>query len=187
MPSLQTMFDGTIDSGDNGNVILDFDTFILIRDMCTEFHLTADIEFTCYEAYTIYMQRYFYDLQRRIQQSTPIAYNINNCMKTNNNNYYSVPSTTSNIDGSPMDCANILATNFLIDKLLGEVEQSTLLHVLALISLCAKYINGYRSENLIKKISTYLQYNGTACTVHEIRNSEYMIFKCLAFNVSVIE
>lgn len=100
-------------------------------------------------------------------------------MQCNNNcSINASDSTTSELG------VEILATNDVIAKLLDEVEQTSLLHVLALISICAKYIDGYRTEKLIKKFSTYLASNGTPYSVSEIRNSEYMVFKCLAFNVS---
>lgn len=173
MPSLQTFSDCTISNSDTINPILDLDTFKLIRDMCNEFNLAAEIEFTCYESYTVYLQRYFCDLERCVKQTTAMQCN-NNCNKNNNNSHHN----------NRENGAEILATNDIIVKLLDEVEQTSLLHVLALISICAKYINGYRSEKLIKKFSTHLQCNGTPHTMHEIRNSEYLVFKCLAFNVS---
>lgn len=172
MPSLQTFSNCTISNSDSiTNSMLDLDTFKLIRDMCNEFNLAADIEFTCYESYSMYLRHYFNDLVQRVKQTTAMQCN-NNCNNKNNN---------SNSDNG----AEILATNDIIVKLLDEVEQTSLLHVLALISICAKYINGYRSEKLINKFSTYLQCNGTTHTMNEIRNSEYMVFKCLAFNVSI--
>lgn len=180
MPSLQT-FPNCNNSGDNTESMLDLDTFKLIRDMCNEFHLAAEIEFTCYESYTVYLQRYFCDLERRVKQTTAMQCN-NNCSKNNNNDLNS-GGGGGNGNNSEND-TEILATNDIIVKLLDEVEQNSLLHVLALISICAKYINGYRSEKLIKKFSTYLQSNGTPFTVNELRNSEYNVFKCLAFNVS---
>lgn len=176
MPSLQAFSDCNSDITDT---ILDLDTFKLIRDMCNEFMLAAEIEFTCYESYNMYLQRYFCDLERRVKQSTAMQCN-NNC-STNNSNDHNGSDNGSHSEND----AEILATNDIIVKLLDEVEQSSLLHVLALISICAKYINGYRSERLIKKFSTYLESNGTPYTVNEIRNSEYIVFKCLAFNVSI--
>lgn len=178
MPSLQTFSECTTissrtssSSSSDSDSMLDLDTFKLIRDMCNEFNLSADIEFTCYESYTMYLQRYFYDIERRVKQTTAMQCNNNNCNSSSHN-------------GSE-NRAEITATNDIIVKLLDEIEQTSLLHVLALISICAKYINGYRSEKLIQKFSTYLQCNGTPHTMNEIRNSEFMVFKCLTFNVSI--
>lgn len=168
MPSLQAFSDCRSDI--IADSMLDLDTFKLIRDMCNEFHLAAEIEFTCYESYTMYLQRYFCDLEQRVKRTTAMQCN-NNCSKNTSNN---------NTERG----AEILATNDVIAKLLDEVEQTSLLHVVALISICAKYIDGYRTEKLIKKFTTYLASNGTPHTVNEIRNSEYTVFKCLAFNVS---
>lgn len=171
MSSLQTLTDYA-NSGSNdsdSNQILDLDTYKLIRDMCNEFHLTADIEFTCYESYTQYLPQYFCELNRRVKRTAAMESN-NNC--------------SSDHDKSNRNSDNILATNAIIDKILDELEKTSLLHVLALISICAKYINGYRSENLVKSFVKYLESNGTPYTVNELRNSEYLVFKCLTFNVS---
>lgn len=160
---------------------LDLSTYKLIRNMCIEFQLPADIEFTCYESYTVYLQRYFRDLERRVKQTTAMQFNNNCCTSNNNNIDYSTISFNDN------GASEILATNDIIDNLLDEVEQTSLLHVLSLISICAKYINGHRSEKLVKKFSTYLENTGSPYTAHQIRNSEYLVFKCLAFNVSTIK
>lgn len=169
MPSLRLFSDCITDS------MLDVDTFKLIRDMCNEFQLTPEIEFTAYESYTVYLQRYFCDLERRVKQTT--------AMQCNNNNDDHSARGGGGGSGTSRNGAPILGTNDVIAQLLDEVEQTSLLHILALISICAKYIDGYRSEKLIKKFSTYLSSNGTPHTVNEIRNSEYLVFKCLAFNV----
>lgn len=94
------------------NPIMDPGTFKLIRKLCIEFQLTPDIEFTCYEAYMEYFKRYFHDLEKRSKET---ILKFNGTSKSTN------------------DC---------IDDLLNEVEQTSLLHTLALISICGKYING---------------------------------------------
>lgn len=136
------------------NTIMDSDTCKLIRRLCVEFQLTPDIEFTCYEGYMVYFSRYFHDLEKR-SKDTIIKYN-----------------------------GTLEPTNECIEDLLNEAEQKTLLHILALISICAKYINGYRCEKLFNRLSKYLQSNGTPYTTQEIRTTEFVVFKFLEFNVS---
>lgn len=136
------------------NTIMDSDTFKLIRKLCIEFQLTPDIEFTCYEAYTEYVKRYFHELEKRSK------------------------GTIRKFNGT------IRPTNERIDDLLNEVEQTSLLHTLALISICAKYINGYRCGKLFNSLSKYLHLNGTPYSSEEIRHTEYIVFKYLEFNVS---
>ncbi|XP_031622798.1 uncharacterized protein LOC116340448 isoform X2 [Contarinia nasturtii] len=70
---------------------------------------------------------------------------------------------------------------------LDEVEKTTLLHTLALISICAKYVNGFRSEKLFVKLTQYLENNGTPCSSREFRNTEYIVFKYLEFNIKPSE
>lgn len=149
---------------------MDSDTFQLIQKLCNEFKLSPDIEFTCYEAYMAYFRSYFVDLQRRLQQKT---------MQLNGNGN---ANTTINTDIARE--VSVFATNEFIDKLLHEVEQTSLLHTLALISICAKYINGFRSAQLFNHFSAYLQLNGTPYSIAEIRHSEYIVFKFVGFNVS---
>lgn len=136
------------------NTIMDPDTFNLIQKLCTKFQLPPDIEFTCYEAYEEYFKRYFCDLEKRFKQTT-LEYN--GVMKQKSH---------------------------LIDRVLDEVGKTSLLHILALISICAKYVNGFRCEKLFTKLSKYLQRNGTPYSVPEIRNTEYIVFKFLEFSVS---
>lgn len=127
----------------------------LIRELCVEFQLTPDVEFTCYEAYPEYFKRYFSHLEKRFKQTT-LEYN-----------------------------GAIKQTTQLIDQALDEVEKTSLLHTLSLISICAKYMNGFRCEKLFLKLSKYLKKNGTPYSSEEIRNTEYIVFKHLGFNVSV--
>lgn len=134
---------------------MDPDTFKLIQKFCAEFQLLPEIEFTCYEAYKQYFERYFSDLEKKFKQTT---FEYNNVA--------------------------IRQASNLIDQALDEVEKTTLLHILALISICAKYVNGFRCENLTVSLSKYLQYNGTPCRMNEIRTTEYIVFKFLDFNVS---
>lgn len=136
------------------NTIMDSDTRKLIGKLCAEFQLSPHIEFTCYEAYMEYFKRYFPDLEKRCKQTT-MEYNV-----------------------------AIRQTSELIDQILDEVEKRSLLHTLALISICAKYIEGYRCEKLFNKLTEYLQINGTPFNTREIRETEYMVFKFLGFNVS---
>lgn len=136
------------------NTKMDSDTFNLIRKLCSEFQLPPDIEFTCYEAYAEYIKRYFCDLEKRFKQTT-LEYN-----------------------------GMIKQTSHLIDRTLDEVEKTSLLHTLALISICAKYVSGPRYENLFRSLSKYLQRNGTPYSAREIRITEYIVFKFLGFNVS---
>lgn len=136
------------------NTIMDSDTFNLIRKLCTEFQLPPDIEFTCYEAYAEYFKRYFSDLEKRFKQTT-LDYN-----------------------------GVIKQTSHLIDRTLDEVEKTSLLHTLALISICAKYVSGPRYETLFRSLNKYLQRNGTPYSPREIRITEYIVFKFLGFNVS---
>lgn len=147
MRSLQTL--DVVDSS-----IMDPNTFKLIRKLCVEFKLQPDIEFTCYEAYIAYFNRFFTDLETQFKQ------------------------TTLEPNGA------IKPTNQLITHVLDRVEKTSLLHILALISICAKYVNGYRCEQLFNNLSKYLQLNGTPYSTHEIRHTEFVVFKHLGFNVS---
>lgn len=139
------------------NTIMEPDTCKLIRRLCIEFQLTPDIEFTCYEGYITYFARYFDALEKQSKDLNFIKYN-----------------------------RTIKSTNEYIANLLDEVERTSLLHILALISICAKYINGFRCEKLFNRLSKYLQLNGTPYTEREIRNTEFIVFKFLEFNVSLI-
>lgn len=137
------------------STIMDPDTFKLIRKLCVEFQLQPDIEFTCYEAYMEYFKRFFSDLETKFKQ------------------------TTLESNGS------IKQTSQLIDQVLDGVENTSLLHILALISICAKYVNGFRCEQrLFKNLAKYLQLNGTPYSSRELRNTEYVVFKLLGFSVS---
>lgn len=134
---------------------MDIDTFKLIRKLCAEFNLQPDIEFTCYEAYVAYFNRYFSHLDRRFEQMT-IEYN-----------------------------GGTKQTNQLIEHTLDDVEETSLLHILTLISICAKYVNGHRCEKLITRLTKFLQINETPYSTRDIRISEYTVFKFLDFNVSI--
>lgn len=136
------------------DTFMDPDTFKLIKKLCEQFQLTPDIEFTCYEAYAEYFKRFFAYLEKRYKRTT-LEY-----------------------------CGSIKLTNQVMDEILEEVEKTSLLHTLALISVCAKYINGFRSEKLFTSLSDYLHLNGTPFSVREIRESEYTVFKFIGFNVS---
>lgn len=75
-------------------------------------------------------------------------------------------------------------TNQLIDQALDEVEKSTFLHILSLLSICAKYIDGHRGDKLITRLSKYSLDIGMPLSTQNIRSSEYNVFKLLDFNVS---
>lgn len=75
-------------------------------------------------------------------------------------------------------------TNQLIDQALDEVEKSTFLHILSLLSICAKYIDGHRGDKLITRLSKYSLDIGMPLSTQNIRSSEYNVFKLLEFNVS---
>lgn len=142
----------------SNNTLMDPDTFKLIRKLCAEFELPADIEFTCYEAYVKYFNRYFAHLEKCFQKLS-IGFN-------------------GGLGGGVGE-----QTSQMIDQTLDEVENTSLVHTLALISVCAKYVNGYRCEKLITRFSKYLQLNGTPFSVRDIRTHEYTVFKFLDFNV----
>lgn len=74
--------------------------------------------------------------------------------------------------------------NQLIDQALDEVEKSTFLHILSLLSICAKYIDGHRGDKLITRLSKYSLDIGMPLSTQNIRSSEYTVFKLLDFNVS---
>ncbi|XP_055308962.1 uncharacterized protein LOC129572872 [Sitodiplosis mosellana] len=143
--------------------IMDPDTFKLIRKLCAEFQLPVDIEFTCYEAYMKYFKRFFPDLETQFKQ------------------------TTLESNGATTTTTKIQQTSQLIDHVLDGVEKTSLLHVMALISICAKYVNGFRCEKLFSSLSKYLQLNGTPYSTREIRNTEYIVFKLLGFNIKSSE
>lgn len=134
--------------------IMDRDTFKLIRKLCIEFQLQPDIEFTCYEAYMEYFKGFYPDLETQFKQTT---------LESN---------------------GTIKQTGKLLKNVLYNVESTSLLHTLALISICAKYVNGFRCEKLFNNLSKYLQLNGTPYSTQEIRSTEYIVFKLLGFNVS---
>lgn len=61
-------------------------TFKIIRDFCLKFKIPADIEFTCYDAYKTYFQRYYDELNKKYKRitaqqsssiSNPIDYILN--------------------------------------------------------------------------------------------------------------
>lgn len=137
--------------------IMDPDTFKLIQKFCKEFKLAPEIEFTCYEAYEEYFRCYFTKLSAQIKQTT-LKYN-----------------------------SDIRHTTNIIGEALNKIEKTSLLHTLALVSICAKYINGHRCETLFPHLSKYLQFNGTPYSTDEIRQTEYIVFKFLGFNVSNLE
>lgn len=164
MRSLQTtlvVFDSSI---------MDPDTFKLIRKLCAEFQLSADIEFTCYVNYMEYLKRFYPDLETQFKQTT---------LESNG-------ATTMTMTTTAMmaKTTKIQQTNQLIDHLLDNVEKTSLLHTLCIISICAKYVNGFRCEKLFTDLSKYLHRNGTPYSICEIRNTEYIVFKLLGFNVS---
>lgn len=161
MRSLQTtvvVFDSSI---------MDPDTFKLIRKLCAEFQLSADIEFTCYVNYMEYLKRFFPDLETQFKQTT---------LESNGATTTTTTPTTKT--------TKIQQTNQLIDHLLDDVEKTSLLHTLCIISICAKYVNGFRCEKLFTELSKYLHRNGTPYSISEIRHTEYIVFKLLGFNVS---
>ena len=162
MRSLQTtlvVFDSSV---------MDPDTFKLIRKLCAEFQLSADIEFTCYVNYMEYLKRFFPDLETQFKQTT---------LGSNG-------ATTTTTTTMMTKTTKIQQTNQLIDQVLDDVEKTSLLHTLCIISICAKYVNGFRCEKLFTDLSKYLHRNGTPYSICEIRNTEYIVFKLLGFNVS---
>lgn len=143
--------------------IMDPDTFKLIRKLCAEFQLHPDVEFTCYEAYMEYFKHLYTELETQLKQTT---------LEPNGGG------------GGGGGGVAIRQTSQLIERALDRVEKTSLLHTLALISICAKYVNGFRCEQLFKDLPKYLQRNGTPYSTREIRNTEYLVFKLLGFNVS---
>lgn len=134
------------------NTIMDTEILKLIRKLCTELQLTADVEFTCYQAHTEYCKNHY---EKRFIQ------------------------TTFNYNGEIRQTNRFNQTSQELD----DVEKTTLLHTLALISICTKYVNGKRPDHLFVKLAKYLQINGTPYTVQEFRNTEFIVFKHLQFNV----
>lgn len=72
-----------------------------------------------------------------------------------------------------------------IEYILNEIENTTLLHILTLILIVAKFILGPRIGNLFSNVQDYLNKNGTPISRSGLLNTEYAVFRHLRFNVSL--
>lgn len=130
-------------------------TLILIRNFCEEFQLELEVEFTCYDLYDVYIKNYFAALKKSYEKD------IRDNSLNETNAYRS------------------------IDQILEQTQSNTLLHTLALISICGKYINGQRNR-IFQHLQTYLIQNGTPFNFNEIRAAEYQVFEYLNFHVNYL-
>lgn len=71
-----------------------------------------------------------------------------------------------------------------IEQTLYIVEKECLLRLVSLISICAKYIDGYRWRATYRLLPDLLCKNGTPYTYKDICRTEYNVFKCLNFTVN---
>lgn len=133
--------------------------FRFIQKFCATYKLSPEIEFTCYELYPVYFQQYFNELNSNYRQ-TIITKNFN------------------------QHDANALCDQFMI-----KIKENCIVNAVMLISICGKYIDGFRGHAIFKAIPIFLngfrqQYLHPNHSYKRLHTIEFNIFRCLKFNVS---
>lgn len=136
--------------------IMHSESFDFIRKFCATFHLGPDIEFTCYEVYPNYFQRYFNELSQACKQV--------------------VHSHTCHLSES----------NRMVEILYKTIGDEFTLNTSILIAICTKYIDGIRGQNLFKAIPKFLMNMGCSYGTSQVLAAEFIIFRCLNFHVSIL-
>lgn len=129
--------------------------FHFIRKFCASFALGAGIEFTCYELYPVFFQRYFNEMSEAYEQ-TAISF----------------------------DC-NPKEANIVIDHMMKTIKNHFILNTFILIAICTKYFDGLLGQFIFKAIPNFLDDNSTKFSKLDFIMAEFDVFRHLNFHVSI--
>lgn len=140
------------------STMIDANTFAIIEKICSRFELPPEVEFTCYDLYPIYFKHFYADLNTKYQ--TQALLTSRRCNEAHN----------------------------VIGRIKEHIEQTTLLQIVAIVSICAKYVMGSKSCRPIRNIKEYLnRYSDKPFSKAEFFNAEYFAFRHLNFKVSNLD
>lgn len=135
--------------------------FDLIITLCAHLNISPEIEFTCMDSFETYYKNLVIELDKSVHEQ--FKKELHRCTD---------------------ESKKMENMNRIINEIYEKTNEDSLLRILSLISICAKFVDGYHSWNILKAIPNLLRRNRTLYTSLEIRKAEYQVFRNLGFIVS---
>lgn len=133
--------------------------YTIVIQMCAKLQLSPEIEFFCLDSFEVYMENLFKNLATTAMQR---------------------------MHGRGVENSSKLQqlSSVVVDEIAMELEKDTLLRVLALISVAAKFIDGRQWMAEFRFMHDLLHRNDTPYTFKEMMRAEYEAFRNVGFIVS---
>lgn len=153
---------GSSDDSSNQVKLLQREFNTIVVQMCSKLQLSPEIEFFCMDSFDLYIGNVFKSLTEAAMER------INGRLIG-----YSAGWQQTSKD--------------VIDQITEQLEKETLLRVLSLISISAKYIEGCRWAAEFRFMQNMLQQNGTPYTFREMLKAEFEAFRNIDYVVSILK